>query len=106
MSKNKKGMPRKIRLFQSDEPDIKKISEKTGLSEVDILSLACAAGIQAIKENDYKINLPLKFKVDLGANLSSAEIAAIASMPHAEKIAHEIAAKKRQAEQPTLSKQK
>lgn len=99
-------MPRKIRLYEADEPDIKRIAEKTGLSEVDILSLACSAGVQAIKENDYKINLPLKFKVDLGPNLSSAEIAAIASMPKATEIAREIESKKRQADSTTSGKSK
>lgn len=91
-------MPRKIRLLESDEPEIKRIAAATGLSEVDILTLACSAGIKAIKENDYKMNLPLQFKVTLGTSLSSAEIAAIASMPHAEKILREIESKKRQAD--------
>lgn len=106
MSKNKKGMPRKIRLLEADEPEIKKISSATGLSEVDILTLACSAGIKAIKDNDYKMNLPLQFKVAMGPSLSSAEIAAIAAMPNADKIAREIAAKKHQADLPKTGKQK
>jgi len=106
MIKNKKGMPRKIRLLESDEPDIKKIADATGLSEVDIVSLAVSAGIKAIKANDYKMNLPLQFKVTLGASLSNAEIAAIAAMPTADKIAREIAAKKRQVDSTTSNKSK
>lgn len=106
MSKNKKGLPRKIRLLESDGPDIKKIAEATGLSEVDIVSLAVSAGIKAIKENDYKLNLPLQFKVALGSSLTNVEIAAIAAMPKAGEIAREIAAKKNEADLTNSNKPK
>ncbi len=104
--KIKKGIPRKIRLLESDEPDIKKIAEVTKLSEVDIVSLAVSAGIRAIKENDYKMNLPLQFKVAMGTSLTNAEIAAIASMPRAGEIAREIESKKRQADSTSSDKPK
>ena len=53
----------RIRPFSGDEKIAEIISQRTGLSVIDVMSLALQAGLKAIEEDDYRMDLPIRFKV-------------------------------------------
>ena len=63
MSAKKSGKSQRLRLFEGDDDIAKEIAAKTKLDIADVISLACSAGLQAIKRNGYKMPLPLEMEV-------------------------------------------
>ena len=57
-----------VRLYVSDadKHTLERLAEVTGLSEANVLSVLVAASLSTMKANDYRMNLPLKFKVSDG----------------------------------------
>lgn len=62
--KPKKAKPTRIRPYEGDMEIAQMISEKTGLEIIDVMSLALSAGLKAIRDNHYRVKLPLKLKID------------------------------------------
>jgi hypothetical protein len=60
--KPKKATTVRIRPFEGDEETARIISERTGLSMIDVMSLALQAGLNAIKNDDYRLELPIQLK--------------------------------------------
>lgn len=58
-----KRPPRQVRLEQETDAEIKKIAEVTDLPEIEVIRQAVKAGVRAIKENGYKLPLPLQLRV-------------------------------------------
>ena len=58
-----KRTPRQLRLDGDTDKEVKKIADVTGLSQIEIIRQAVRAGVQAIKDNNYKLPLPLKLQV-------------------------------------------
>lgn len=65
--KPRKGPVQKLRLFEGDLEIAQAIADKTKLDLIAVLSLACSAGLNAIKENDYQFPMPMKFEVPKNA---------------------------------------
>jgi hypothetical protein len=63
MAPIKKGIQCRVRLAESDEGVMKRISQQSGLAVSDLLTVILYAGIQAIKEENNKFPLPLRFKI-------------------------------------------
>jgi len=61
--KPRKAKTVRIRPFEGDEQIAKMIAERTGLAMIDVMSFALQAGLRAIKENNYRFELPLEMKV-------------------------------------------
>jgi hypothetical protein len=61
--KRKKGEVTKLRPFEGDLEIAKKLSSDTGIPVSTILSLALAAGLRAIKANNWSMPTPLSMKV-------------------------------------------
>jgi hypothetical protein len=55
------GQPIPIRLWKVDEAEIQKIAAALQMPVQEVIRRIVAAGAQAIKENDYIVEIPLSF---------------------------------------------
>ncbi len=71
-----KRPPRQVRLDEDVEAEIKKIAEVTSLSHIEIIRQTIKAGVLAIKENGYRLPLPLHLNVaeEAPKNLSKSNL--------------------------------
>ncbi len=58
-----KKPPRQIRLDPDILEEVQKISEVTNLPQVEVIRQMVAAGVRVIKQNGYKITLPLRLEL-------------------------------------------
>lgn len=58
-----KKHPHQLRLDPDVDAEVKAIADETGLSQIEVIRQMVGAGAKAIKENGYKLPLPLHFKV-------------------------------------------
>lgn len=63
------------------QEEVDKIAELTGLSQVEVMRQMVRAGCAAIKENGYKLSLPLKLEVQEEAQKKSRSTYP-ANLPH------------------------
>lgn len=61
--KPKKATTVRIRPFEGDVKIAQMIAERTGLALIDVMSIALQAGLKAIADDNYRLDLPLKVKV-------------------------------------------
>jgi hypothetical protein len=58
-----KRPPKQVRLDPEIESEVKKIAEVTNLTDIEIIRQMVRAGVLAIKNNGYKMELPLQLEV-------------------------------------------
>ena len=61
--KPKKAKPTRIRPFAGDKEIAEKISDNTGLDVIVVMSFAMHAGLKALEENNYRMDMPFKFNL-------------------------------------------
>jgi hypothetical protein len=54
-----------VRLWLGNEEleDVAKTAERTGLKKVEVMNRMMAAAIKAVRENGYRLSLPLEFQI-------------------------------------------
>lgn len=63
MLSHKKGKPSRLYILEDDEAALEKLCESTGLTSTMVMTLLVSAGLKAACENNYRLPLPLKFKI-------------------------------------------
>jgi hypothetical protein len=60
---SKKGKAARLYILEEDEPRLDELCKRTRLSITDALTMIVSAGLTALEENEYRVSLPLKFRV-------------------------------------------
>lgn len=57
--------PKQVRVYLRNEElqVLSELVERTGLRDTYIMSLLCVAALRAVKKAEYKLQLPLEFRV-------------------------------------------
>jgi hypothetical protein len=62
------GNPIPVRLWKEDDAQITKIAGLLQMPEQEVIRRIVAAGVTAIKERNYVVELPLRMKIEPAAN--------------------------------------
>jgi hypothetical protein len=77
---------RPVRLWKEDDAQVVRIAQLFKMTEQEIIRRIVAAGVAAIKERDYVVELPFKMKVETaGANPHRNAITVIEDRPRKDK---------------------
>ena len=69
MLTHKKGKPSRLYILEDDESSLAKLCESTGLTSTMVMTLLVSAGLKAAVENNYRLPLPLRFRISQEADL-------------------------------------
>lgn len=63
LTEGKKGKNVRLYIYEDDEPRLTQLQKRTGLTITSALSMVISAGLKALEKDEYRVTLPLKFRV-------------------------------------------